>query len=432
MSVSEVAVSLQNVSKCFKRYAHPVDRLKEIVLPGKGRSDDFWALKDIDLEIPKGQTLGIIGQNGSGKSTLLQIIAGTLTPTTGEVKVSGRVSALLELGSGFNPEFTGRQNVFFNGRLLGLTQAEIESKFESIETFANIGDFIDQPVRTYSSGMFVRLAFAVAVNVEPEILIVDEALAVGDILFQRKCFNKIEELSHAGVTILFVSHDLNSILNLCDRAIIIDDHTIICEDKPHPVVLAYNTLMVQREADNYDTSGKFRHEVKTATSGNSVGESRIGVGGAEIIAAEIHDSSGKISQTVRCGERVTVSSTIEFHEDVDRPISGFKIKTLNGIAVIGNSTFGSQKSLPSIAAGSVLTVEFSWNCYLTPGNYTISVGVSEMLEDQHIVARDRRRDMLPLTVIGSLSSYGLLAVPVDIDYSYVNNELVKAVATVSQ
>ncbi len=418
MSVSEVAISLHNVSKCFKRYAHPIDRLKEMVLPGKPRSEEFWALKDINLDIPRGQTLGIIGQNGSGKSTLLQIIAGTLTPTTGKVIVNGRISALLELGSGFNPEFTGRQNVFFNGRLLGLTHGEIEQRFDAIAAFADIGDFLDQPVKTYSSGMFVRLAFAVAVNVEPEILIVDEALAVGDILFQRKCFNKIEELANRGVTILFVSHDLNSILNLCDRAIIIDKNLIICEDKPHPVVLAYSTLMAQREAAQIEsTQRKFKHEVSSAVAANTIAESRIGIGGAELIGAEIFDTAGQPTQTVRCGERVTVCSTIQFHQDIDRPISGFKIKTLNGIAVIGHSTFDTPQALPAIAAGSVLTLEFSWQCYLTPGNYTISVGVSEMQEDQKILPLDQRRDMLPLTVIGTLSSYGLLAVPVDIDFS---------------
>jgi lipopolysaccharide transport system ATP-binding protein len=181
----EIAISLKNVSKCYKRYARPVDRLKEILLPGKSIAQEFWALRDINLEIPKGETLGIIGQNGSGKSTMLQIIAKTLTPTTGEVQVNGRVSALLELGSGFNPEFTGRQNVFFNGRLLGLSHEEIEDKFDEIAAFADIGDFIDQPVKTYSSGMFVRLAFAVAVSVNPDILIVDEALAVGDIYFSK-------------------------------------------------------------------------------------------------------------------------------------------------------------------------------------------------------------------------------------------------------
>jgi lipopolysaccharide transport system ATP-binding protein len=417
MSVSEIAIRVSNVSKCFKQYAHPVDRLKEIVFPGRGRAKDFWALNDINLEISRGQTLGIIGQNGSGKSTLLQIIAGTLTPTTGDVEVNGRISALLELGSGFNPEFTGRQNVFFNGRLLGLSQAELLDKFDDIAKFADIGDFIDQPVKTYSSGMFVRLAFAVAVNVEPEILIVDEALAVGDILFQRKCFSKIEELASRGTTILFVSHDLNSILNLCDRAIIIDRHAIICDDKPHPAVLAYSTLMAQREAASDDFQNrKFRHEAKPS-SGQAVGESRIGVGGAELIDVDLIDEQGQSVQTIKCGERTIVRSTIQFHEDIEFPISGFKIKTLNGIAVVGNSTFGTPQSLPPMRAGTTLTLEFAWNCYLAAGNYTVTVGVSETRADQKVVALDRRRDILPLTVIGSMSSYGLLALPVDIEYS---------------
>jgi lipopolysaccharide transport system ATP-binding protein len=417
MSVSEIAIRVNNVSKCFKQYAHPVDRLKEIVFPGRGRAKDFWALHDINLEISRGQTLGIIGQNGSGKSTLLQIIAGTLTPTTGDVEVNGRISALLELGSGFNPEFTGRQNVFFNGRLLGLSQAELLEKFDDIVKFADIGDFIDQPVKTYSSGMFVRLAFAVAVNVEPEILIVDEALAVGDILFQRKCFSKIEELASRGTTILFVSHDLNSILNLCDRAIIIDRHAIICDDKPHPAVLAYSTLMAQREAASDDFQNrKFRHEAKPS-SGQAVGESRIGVGGAELIDVELIDEQGQSVQTIKCGERTIVRSTIQFHEDIEFPISGFKIKTLNGIAVVGNSTYGTPQSLPPMRAGTILTLEFAWNCYLAAGNYTVTVGVSETRADQKVVALDRRRDILPLTVIGTMSSYGLLALPVDIEYS---------------
>jgi lipopolysaccharide transport system ATP-binding protein len=332
------------------------------------------------------------------------------------VEVNGRISALLELGSGFNPEFTGHQNVFFNGRLLGLSQAELLEKFDDIVKFADIGDFIDQPVKTYSSGMFVRLAFAVAVNVEPEILIVDEALAVGDILFQRKCFSKIEELASRGTTILFVSHDLNSILNLCDRAIIIDRHAIICDDKPHPAVLAYSTLMAQREAASDDFQNrKFRHEAKPS-SGQAVGESRIGVGGAELIDVELIDEQGQSVQTIKCGERTIVRSTIQFHEDIEFPISGFKIKTLNGIAVVGNSTYGTPQSLPPMRAGTTLTLEFAWNCYLAAGNYTVTVGVSETRADQKVVALDRRRDILPLTVIGSMSSYGLLALPVDIEY----------------
>ena len=199
--MSELAICLKNVSKCFKRYARPVNRLKDLLLPGKSRADEFWALRNINLEVPKGQTLGIVGRNGSGKSTLLQIIVKTLTPTTGEVEVKGRVSALLELGSGFNPEFTGRQNVFFNGQLLGLSQKDIEAKFDRIAAFADIGDFIEQPIKTYSSGMFVRLAFAVATSVEPDILVVDEALSVGDEAFQRKCFARIHTIQERGGTI---------------------------------------------------------------------------------------------------------------------------------------------------------------------------------------------------------------------------------------
>ena len=243
----EIAISLQNISKCFKRYAHPVDRLKEILLPKKSYAREFWALRDINLEIPKGQTIGIVGRNGSGKSTLLQIIAGTLTPTTGEKIVKGRISALLELGSGFNPEFTGRQNVFFNGRLLGLTQQEIENRFDEIAGFADIGDFIEQPVKTYSSGMFVRLAFAVAVNVDPEVLIVDEALAVGDVVYQHRCMRRMRALMDSGVTTLFVSHDSGAIKTLCNSAVMIHDGEIYTKGLPNAVTIEYLKLVTDLE-----------------------------------------------------------------------------------------------------------------------------------------------------------------------------------------
>ena len=241
--MSEIAISLKNVSKCYKRYSHPVDRLKEILRPGKSKADEFWALREINLEVFKGETLGIIGQNGSGKSTLLQIIAGTLTPTTGEVQVNGRISALLELGSGFNPEFTGQQNVFFNGQILGLSREEIEAKFDDIAAFAEIGDFINQPVKTYSSGMLVRLAFAVLANTEPKILIVDEALAVGDVRFQSRCMKRIRQLKEQGVTILFVSHDSSSIKMLCQRAALISHGRMLETGVPKEVVNHYIALL---------------------------------------------------------------------------------------------------------------------------------------------------------------------------------------------
>lgn len=219
------------------------------MLPGKSKADEFWALRDINLEIPKGQTVGIIGRNGSGKSTLLQIVAGTLTPTMGEVHVNGRISALLELGSGFNPEFTGRQNVFFNGRLLGLSEREIEEKFDEIAGFADIGDFIDQPVKTYSSGMYVRLAFAVAVSVNPEILIVDEALSVGDVVFQHRCMRRMRALMDSGVTTLFVSHDVGAVKILCNQAVMFHGGQMYASGSPNTVVIEYLKLLTDLELE---------------------------------------------------------------------------------------------------------------------------------------------------------------------------------------
>ncbi|MEM8546357.1 MAG: ABC transporter ATP-binding protein, partial [Cyanobacteria bacterium P01_H01_bin.119] len=254
-------ISLKHVSKLYKRYDHPVERLKEALFPTRVKAEEFWALRDISLEISPGDTVGIIGRNGSGKSTLLQIIAGTLQATTGEVAVKGRVSALLELGSGFNPEFTGRQNAFFNGRVLGLSQAEIAAKFEDIAQFAAIGDFIDQPVKTYSSGMFVRLAFAVAINVDPEILIIDEALSVGDEAFQRKCFARIYDLQERGVTVLFVSHSASSVVELCDHAVLIDDGEIIVQDTPKITVAKYHKLIYAPEETRSALRKTFQQEI---------------------------------------------------------------------------------------------------------------------------------------------------------------------------
>jgi lipopolysaccharide transport system ATP-binding protein len=253
--MGEVVISLNNVSKCFKRYSRPIDRLKEILQPKKSDENAFWALQSLSLNIIKGETLGIIGRNGSGKSTLLQIIAGTLTPTTGEVKVNGRVAALLELGSGFNPEFTGRQNVFFNGRLLGLTKAEIEANFDRIASFADIGDFLDQPVKTYSSGMLVRLAFSVQAHLSPDILIIDEALSVGDIFFQQKCARRLKELRDNGTTLLFVSHDMAIVRNLCTRAIYLKKGKLLAEGETKAVIREY-----LQEDLGFDLESSFIHE----------------------------------------------------------------------------------------------------------------------------------------------------------------------------
>ncbi len=379
-------------------------------------------MRDINLEIAKGQTLGIVGQNGSGKSTLLQIIVGTLTPTTGAVQVNARISALLELGSGFNPEFTGRQNVFFNGQLLGLNQKEIEDKFDEIAAFADIGDFIDQPVKTYSSGMFVRLAFAVATHVNPEILIVDEALAVGDILYQRKCFRKLEQFAEDGKTILFVSHDLTSILQLCDRAIMLDRGLCISQGEPRQVALAYKSLIAQREAHSNTNIENFQQKQAPVKTDQQVSETRIGFGGAEVVLVEVVNSEGKNTQTVEWGEVVSIRSTIHFFRDVIEPVVGFAIKSLKGVPLIGTNTFHSKKYLSSALEGSIVVVEFSWQCYIVPDNYTVSVGIAELGEDKSMTQLDRRFDVLPLTVVGTPSSLGLFAIPINIECTYFTKD----------
>lgn len=250
--MNDIAIRVQNLGKCYQIYGAPRDRLKQFLLPRFQRAigkqpiqyyREFWALKDVSFEIKKGETVGIIGRNGSGKSTLLQIICGTLSPTSGSVQTNGRIAALLELGSGFNPEFTGRENVYMNAAVLGLSKEEVDKRFDDIAAFADIGQFIEQPVKTYSSGMVVRLAFAVAINVDPEILIVDEALSVGDELFQRKCFSRIEAIKNNGATILFVSHSGSTIVELCDRAVLMDSGEKLAVGVPKQIVGRYQKLL---------------------------------------------------------------------------------------------------------------------------------------------------------------------------------------------
>lgn len=264
---SDVTIKVDNLSKCYSVYAQPADRLKQFLLPKLGRMvkrttkhyfSEFWALKNVSFEIMRGETIGIVGRNGGGKSTLLQMICGTLTPTQGTVVTNGRIAALLELGSGFNPEYTGRENVYLNGSLMGLKREEIEQRFNDIVAFADIGDFIDQPVKTYSSGMVVRLAFSVSVNVEPQILVVDEALAVGDELFQRKCFSRIAELKEKGTTILFVSHSAGAVVELCDRALLLDGGELLWQGKPRVAVINYQKLLYAPE----DKRAQIREQIK--------------------------------------------------------------------------------------------------------------------------------------------------------------------------
>jgi lipopolysaccharide transport system ATP-binding protein len=416
----KLAISLKNVSKCFKRYDRPIDRLKEILLPTKNYADEFWALQDINLEIPKGESVGIVGCNGSGKSTLLQIIAGTLTATTGEVQVNGRVSALLELGSGFNPEFTGRQNVFFNGRLLGLNHKEIEDKFEEIAGFADIGDFIEQPVKTYSSGMFVRLAFAVATSTTPDLLIVDEALSVGDEAFQRKCFARIQSIQSQGGTILFVSHAVSSVVELCKSAILMSHGEILLSGSPKNVVSKYHKLIYApadrieilkqelRNLNNYHSirEGNFlasipdnkSHQPNISQSDlsqydpNLIPQSTISYisRGAKIENCRITTLDGKLVNILRSRHRYIYKYQVVFTDPADRVRFGMLIKTVSGFELGGTTSHTIYKPIEQVDKGSVVEVEFNFTCSLQPGVYFLNAGVvgsldgSEQYLDRHI------------------------------------------------
>lgn len=431
--MSEIAISVKNISKCFKRYTRPVDRLKEILLPGKSRADEFWALRDINLEVPKGQTLGIIGRNGCGKSTLLQIIVGTLTPTTGKVITRGRVSALLELGSGFNPEFTGRQNVFFNGRLLGLSQKEIEDKFDDIAGFADIGDFIDQPVKTYSSGMFVRLAFAVAVNVAPEILIVDEALAVGDVVFQHRCLRRMRSLMDAGVTTLFVSHDSGAIKTLCNSAVMLDEGQVYASGLPNSVIIEYMKKVTEDELglvpvtenqsdiqdSNYDAANKADNQNNNCTeqqnnsvdldqniillnqesqqqynslapepNGNSANHQhqnnhkpqRRGSRKALIEAVNLLNKLGEntsISPIFGFNEEVTLIVDLKVYEPLQGCILGFFVCDKNGNEIIGSNTLEENFPIMNLEAGDELNIQFKFKLPLRNGSYSLTIAGAE-------------------------------------------------------
>jgi lipopolysaccharide transport system ATP-binding protein len=409
----DLAIALKNVSKCFKRYGKPSDRLKETLLPGKSRAEEFWALHDISLEVARGETLGVIGQNGSGKSTLLQIIAGTLTPTAGKVQVNGRVSALLELGSGFNPEFTGRQNVFFNGQILGLSQAELEAKFDHIAAFADIGDFIDQPVKTYSSGMFIRLAFAVAISVDPNILIVDEALAVGDGIFVHRCMAKIKDFQDAGGTILFVSHDVGAIARLCSQVAWINAGSVAGLGEPGQITKRYqawiydsiNAYQKEELEQTSDAEPMVKVEDKVDVDDKNVAESmvsrklnpytlknyqafpmlsRFGTGRAEIVGFEVLDITGDSLKFVYPGDEIKVVVKTVAFDRVRSPLIGVVVYDRLRTEVTGFNTYQLKNKLPKLSAGEQLEVEFSlkWP-EIQGGNYLLETAIADGSQDSN-------------------------------------------------
>ena len=432
------AIRVRELGKCYQIYDQPQDRLKQSLFPrlsralGKQSRDyfrEFWALRDVSFDIGHGETVGIVGRNGSGKSTLLQIICGTLSPTLGNVEVEGRVAALLELGAGFNPQFTGRENVYLNASVLGLSREEIDQRYDAIRAFAEIGQFVDQPVKMYSSGMVVRLAFAVAINVDPEILIVDEALAVGDERFQRKCYSRIEEIKANGATVLFVSHSGAAVIELCDRAILLDDGMQLAMGTPKQIVGRYHRLLYATPEQRSDVRNGILAEAgtlllapltdapaatpsdKPAAVENDMEESfdpsmapsstmDYAPKGVEIAEPALTTLSGEPVNNLRRGRSYIYRYEVRFSAAASNVRFGMMIKTVAGVDLGGaTSAATSAGALASVPAGAVYSVDFRFDCRLNAGIYFLNAGVLGTGEDGAETFLHRRLDAAMFRVL---------------------------------
>ncbi|TKB05991.1 ABC transporter ATP-binding protein [Desulforhopalus sp. IMCC35007] len=438
-------IAVKNVTKIFRLYNRQLDRIREALsfFGRKAYHHPFYALKNITFTIHRGDTVGIVGRNGSGKSTLLQIICGILQPTAGSAQVWGRISALLELGAGFNPEFTGRENVYLNGEILGISRQEMDDCFEDIESFAAIGEFIDQPVKSYSSGMYVRLAFAVAINVNPDILIVDEALSVGDTAFQAKCFAKFREFQNNGVTILFVTHSMDLISRYCNNAILLEQGQMIKLGPAKDIVDEYNRLIVDcseaqmvrtEESDasaadmdttDYDVpEKKSSKRILTHLRATELAyqlnpsENRYGNGKAEIIEVGIDSLSEKEKYSFVHGEKYRFWFKTLFHETIKDPITAYTIKDVKGFDITGTNTLFQKKDLGVVNAGEIILTEFDQRMMLNPGGYLLSFGCAGFDEGGYVVY-DRRYDMITFDVVSDRSSVGLFDLGSEIKISRV-------------
>jgi len=412
--MGDIAIKVEQVSKVYRLYDRQRERLKDALnLTKKKCYREHFALDKLDFEIKKGETVGIIGTNGSGKSTILKIITGVLNPTGGQVMVDGRISALLELGAGFNMEYTGVENVYLNGTMIGFTNEEIDARLSDILEFADIGEFVNQPVKTYSSGMFVRLAFAVAINIDPEILIVDEALSVGDVFFQSKCYHKFEEFKKMGKTILFVSHDLGSITKYCDRAILLNKGRKLFEGTPKEAVDLYKRVLVNQLDDDGKESLKGR-SVWDQGGGKELWRSTLplnpevleyGSKKAEIVDFAFVDANGRYSNVIEKGSEMTVKMKVLFHEDIAEPIFAFSFKNLLGIELCGTNTMFEKIEITPKHAGDVQVVSFTQKMDLQGGEYLLSLGCTGYPHGEFTVYH-RLYDVCNLTVVSTKNTVG--------------------------
>jgi lipopolysaccharide transport system ATP-binding protein len=429
---SDVVIHVENLSKCYQIYDKPQHRLFQGLLRGRKRFfREFWALKDVSFEVRRGETVGIIGRNGSGKSTLLQMICGTLTPTSGTIDVRGRVGALLELGAGFNPEFTGRENAYMNGAVLGLTRDEVDARYEDIVAFADIGQFVEQPLKTYSSGMVVRLAFGVIANIDADVLVIDEALAVGDAVFTQKCMRFLRRFQEAG-TILFVSHDTGAVLNLCRRAVWLNQGVTVHSGEAKRVVEAYVRANIEATQGHADIAERYREDfgehgtpdtADPQTSGQAASmpekafafettRAPFGKGGVTIDSVVIIGENGESRSTVGGGERVTLRIICRACEDVNGPIIGFHLKDRLGQIIFGENTFLSTQADPlELGSGDLAVADFRFCVpYLRTGEYVFDVAIAEGTQDQH-VQHQWFFDAIVMHVHTDRPVWGILSVP---------------------
>lgn len=375
---SECAIAAHNLGKCYQVYDRPQDRLKQAIWHGGRRYyREFWALRDVSFEVRRGDAVGVVGRNGSGKSTLLQIIAGTLNATEGEVAVNGRVVALLELGSGFNLEFTGRENIFMNGAVLGIPRSEMLRRFDRIASFADIGDFLDQPVKTYSSGMHARLAFAVAFSIDPDILIVDEILAVGDIGFQQKCLARLRHLRENGMTMLFVSHGPDAIRSVCQKGLFLDQGRAVFFGPAERTVDLYlahvrehtNRVMLQEQTDLAGPVGIHKA---------AAGQTRYGTGHVQLESIEILDGRGERRRAFRLGEPIAIEITLHSRIEAENLSVSFLVRDQTGIDLMGTTTFDERVTLPRIRPSGRVKVRFAFENALRTGNFGVSAAVTRV------------------------------------------------------
>lgn len=409
---SEIVISVNGVSKRYEMYSQPRDRLLQFLSFGKRQYfKEFWALRDISFSVQKGETIGILGRNGSGKSTLLQIIAGTLAPTSGEVRTSGVMAALLELGSGFNPDFTGRENIYLNGSILGFSKGEMDSRFDEIAGFADIGEHLDQPIKTYSSGMAVRLAFAVQACVSPQVLIVDEALSVGDEKFQRKCFDYIERLREGGCSILLVTHSTATVEKFCQRGVLLHKGEVHGIGPAKEIVDQYHALLYSDEKAylRYLSTNKTIEDLQVepnqahiqAHSGSvptSENTSELPSIRAVIVGWDVVDSHGKPSEQFQTGETLKVRFIVDVLSQVDELQAGILIRTVEGVSAFGTSTLYHQKNYVNAVQGSRLRFEFEIQADLCAGSYFITLAIADAISHGDMLYLDRKTDVIVIKI----------------------------------